>query len=289
MIQPVKPEKETEMIGRRFGRLIVTSRVRDESGRALWACQCDCGNTTYATTGHLNAGTKRSCGCMRREQQKDLTGMRFGRLIVLEKTDQKNPKTRCVLWRCRCDCGKECLKPTNELNSGFATSCGCAWRPSAVQPGKRYGRLTALEPTEKRSNRAVVWKCQCDCGNTVEVRAPLLQSGQVMSCGCLKSEIDRERFRTSLTYVDDTCIEFLEKINVPTKASTTGVRGVTQRKDGRYQASLTFQKKRRYLGVFKTLEEAAKARKQAEHAVEEYLESYKAELPAAGQPLKTAV
>lgn len=86
---------------------------------------------------------------------------------------------------------------------------------------------------------------------------------------------DKKGGRGSLTYVDDTCIEFLEKIHVPTKASTTGVRGVTLRKDGRYQASLTFRKKRRYLGIFLTIEEAARARKQAEDTVREYLKSYR--------------
>ena len=44
------------------------------------------------------------------------------------------------------------------------------------------------------------------------------------------------------------------------------------KKDGRYKAELTFQKRRHYLGIYKTLEEAAKARKQAESMVEDYLE-----------------
>lgn len=165
------------------------------------------------------------------------------------------------------------MKPTNELNSGFATSCGCAWRNSSVKAGGRYGRLIALEPIEKRSNREVIWNCRCDCGNNVEVRANLLQNRQVESCGCIKTELDKDRFQKNLTYVDDTCIEFLTKISVPTKASTTGVRGVTLKKDGRYKAELTFQKKRHYLGVFDKMEDAVKARKQAEIMVEEYLEN----------------
>lgn len=62
---------------------------------------------------------------------------------------------------------------------------------------------------------------------------------------------------------------------MPTKASKTGVRGVMLRKDGRYQACLIFQKKRHYLGIFKTLEEAARARKKAEDLVAAYLEERK--------------
>lgn len=30
--------------------------------------------------------------------------------------------------------------------------------------GDKYNRLTVIEQTEKRKNRKIVWKCQCDCG-----------------------------------------------------------------------------------------------------------------------------
>ena len=32
--------------------------------------------------------------------------------------------------------------------------------------GQTIGKLTVLEETSKRKNKSVVWKCQCDCGNT---------------------------------------------------------------------------------------------------------------------------
>ena len=35
--------------------------------------------------------------------------------------------------------------------------------------GIRIGKLTVMEPTKERVHRLVVWKCQCDCGNTVDV------------------------------------------------------------------------------------------------------------------------
>ena len=264
---------KADLTGKRFGHLVVTEAVRNEKGELLWRCVCDCGNMTNAKTGHLNAGSKISCGCSMIKRKQDLTGKRFGRLIVLGNSGKKDERKHSVLWNCRCDCGNLCLKPTSELNAGQATSCGCAWRRSLIYAGGRFGRLTALEPTDKRIRRAVVWKCQCDCGNTIEVRSIQLQNGKVKSCGCIKSEVDKVRFVNSLTYVDDTCIEFVSKINVPTKASTTGVRGVTLCRNGRYKAELTFQKKRHYLGSYASLEEAGKARKQAEIMVEEYLEN----------------
>lgn len=270
-----------DLIGKRFGLLTVIEKTKDKSGNIKWKCRCDCGNIAYAQTGHLNAGTRKSCGCLQQEKQKDLTGKRFGKLVVLRKTDKR--KRGSVMWECQCSCGNKCLKPTNELNLGTATSCGCVWRQPTIKEGERYGRLVALEPTKKRSGKSVVWRCQCDCGNIYEARATSLQSGHVESCGCIKIEADKVKMLKNLTYQDDTCIEFLEKISVPTKASTTGVRGVKLLKDGKYQAGLTFRKKRYYLGRYDTLEEAAKARKQAEIMVEEYLEQYREEQLSEGK------
>ena len=33
----------------------------------------------------------------------DLTGQKFNKLTVIEKTDER--KNRQVVWKCRCDCG----------------------------------------------------------------------------------------------------------------------------------------------------------------------------------------
>lgn len=54
--------------GQRFGRLVVANFVRvNEKHRAIWECNCDCGNTTFSDTETLTRGLKRSCGCLRDE------------------------------------------------------------------------------------------------------------------------------------------------------------------------------------------------------------------------------
>lgn len=36
--------------------------------------------------------------------------------------------------------------------------------------GRRFGRLAALHPTEKRDKKgSVIWHCHCDCGRDVDV------------------------------------------------------------------------------------------------------------------------
>ncbi len=53
--------------------------------------------------------------------------------------------------------------------------------------GLRSGKLVALEPTEKRANGCVVWRCQCDCGREAEVSMDALVRGWKKSCGCMRN------------------------------------------------------------------------------------------------------
>lgn len=49
--------------------------------------------------------------------------------------------------------------------------------------GKKFGKLTVIEKTDKRSaNKSVIWKCQCECGNTIELAWYNLKRST--SCGC---------------------------------------------------------------------------------------------------------
>ena len=55
-------------------------------------------------------------------QINDLTGKKYGRLLVIGKADALNGHTR---WLCKCDCGKECIVHSSSLKSGNTKSCGC--------------------------------------------------------------------------------------------------------------------------------------------------------------------
>lgn len=58
--------------------------------------------------------------------------------------------------------------------------------------GQRFGRLTVIERCGKNKKNAVLWKCQCDCGNLVIVRSDCLIWGNTRSCGCLMIERAKE-------------------------------------------------------------------------------------------------
>ena len=50
-------------------------------------------------------------------------GQRFGRLVLLERTDERWRKNIVGLWLC--DCGTEKRLPMSRASSGLAKSCGC--------------------------------------------------------------------------------------------------------------------------------------------------------------------
>lgn len=55
--------------------------------------------------------------------KKDLSGLRFGKLVVVEYTG--NNKSGRAMWLCRCDCGNYHKTLGKYLLNGDTTSCGC--------------------------------------------------------------------------------------------------------------------------------------------------------------------
>lgn len=54
--------------------------------------------------------------------------------------------------------------------------------------GMRFGRLTVIELSQRKSHGNLLWLCHCDCGGSKEVTGCNLKSGNSTSCGCFKRE-----------------------------------------------------------------------------------------------------
>ena len=61
--------KPLDLIGKRFGALVVTERIGSKWGHSLWKCQCDCGTVCERTANQLTLNTMISCGCKTKEAQ----------------------------------------------------------------------------------------------------------------------------------------------------------------------------------------------------------------------------
>ncbi|MBQ3021944.1 MAG: hypothetical protein IJD91_01275 [Clostridia bacterium] len=75
----------------------------------------------------------------------DLTGQRFGRLIVLEFVPNEK---RGSYWLCRCDCGNEKVIRGNCLITKHTESCGCLFldvrKASTTTHGNSNSRLYSI-------------------------------------------------------------------------------------------------------------------------------------------------
>jgi hypothetical protein len=117
--------KLVEIVGRRFGQLVATSRQPDaKCGRPRWHCVCDCGSDCVVTTASLRSGNTTSCGC-KKANTGDLTGRVFGRLTVLSEVQRRTIKG-CRRWTCTCSCGRTIQVRSRNLQHGTRTCCGCA-------------------------------------------------------------------------------------------------------------------------------------------------------------------
>lgn len=121
-----------DITGQIFGKLTVIKREEnDKYGRARWLCECSCPehNKIITLGTSLRAGVTKSCGCINKEQirqlginsAKKLTNQRFGKVIALYPTEKRQYEQ--IIWHCRCDCGNECEISSYDLTSGRKNSC----------------------------------------------------------------------------------------------------------------------------------------------------------------------
>lgn len=136
----------------------------------------------------------------------DLTGKRFGRLVVISQSTKKD-SSKAIYWHCKCDCGAEKDVRASTLLNGTTRSCGClrkerAGRASMVQPGMVFGHLTAIRPLkDERFRGQIMWECKCDCGNICKVASYNLTSENTKSCGCRSAKKINMFAKNGLTWL----------------------------------------------------------------------------------------
>lgn len=111
------------MIGKKSGRLTITSHSHKNDIGNYWNTQCDCGNTKKISTGEFNRGRTPvlSCGCYK-PPITSYVGLKFFHLLVLEFSHQVKSKS---FWKCKCDCGNEKVICSESFKRGLTKSCGC--------------------------------------------------------------------------------------------------------------------------------------------------------------------
>lgn len=141
-------------VGQKYGKLTVIEKIGNDNGKTIVRCKCDCGNEKVTKITYLKSGHTRSCGCLYKVAE-DMTGRRFGRLTVIERSgyvlDKSNRKS--INWKCQCDCGNITYVTSNNLK-GKTRSCGCYLREIAgkqtITHGFRKTRLYSIYNSMKQ-------------------------------------------------------------------------------------------------------------------------------------------
>lgn len=136
----------------------------------------------------------------------DLTGQRFDRLVVIERDMTSSPKH--IMWKCKCDCGKEVMVSGINLRTSNTKSCGCLKLEYKDLSGMQFGDLVVLHRDMDKRPR-VYYICQCKCGEITSVRADALIENKVYSCGCSVESTGSRKIKQLLI---DNKIEFKPEV-----------------------------------------------------------------------------
>lgn len=140
-----------DLLGKRFGKLVVVGEAENKDSQSRWECQCDCGNKIIVPANRLKQGGARSCGCARRESVRniniaDITGQKFGKLTAMRRLEEKSNSTS-RLWECKCDCGRLTTATVSVLRAGGKTRCEVCAKEEVMNINAASARST-IEDTK---------------------------------------------------------------------------------------------------------------------------------------------
>ena len=267
-----------DITGQRFGKLVAKESLQVKKfGSVLWKCSCDCGNDTELTVSQLGSGNFQSCGCMQHQGRPlDLKDKIFGRLTAVESVGKN--KAGQYIWKCICECGNEHTTTGTNLVENHTKSCGCLSRESLLERSKTHGWANTPEYGAWKN---AISRCTdpanpayenyggrgikvCDRWMEPSPRGILNFIEDMGSC----NNLTLDRIDVNGDYEPDNCRwadYYTQSYNTRMfKNNTSGRTGVSQMKDGKWQAYITNRGIREALGIFVNFEDAVRAREKAE-------------------------
>lgn len=195
-----------------------------------------------------------------------------GKIDVLSENHEKS----WMRYNCRCVCGAVtplmAPKIFEYADTGMIChDCRMKLRRDQMRNhiGERHGQLVVTDVYYDSSQGKSIGVCRCDCGQTKEIMLSRVLCGQALTCGHDRDTYLRDgKDKLRTMYVDGTCVAAMQQ--KLSKNSTTGVKGVScmHFKNGiAYRAYINFRRKQYHLGVYSKLEDAAKARAEAEERI----------------------
>jgi len=139
--------RKPDLVGKKYGKLLVLRWLSHDEKGHLWECLCDCGKTVQKLQNELlcNRSKKRPKSCNRHcNKVNNLLGQRFGKLLITQHIHKPTKPSYC--WIAVCDCGKTVEVNGHSLTTGEKKSCGC----SCYHSGKDHHWFKHDLTTEER-------------------------------------------------------------------------------------------------------------------------------------------
>lgn len=137
----------------------------------------------------------------------DLTGQRFGRLVVIERAGSSDRGH--AQWVCLCDCGKTKIVLSSNLRTGKQISCGCFRNEKSL---KRIIGYNLKHPSKRDKRLYKIWQgMRSRCYQKSHVSYPTYGGRGIKICDAWQQYENFERWALSAGY---TSILTLDRINV---------------------------------------------------------------------------
>jgi hypothetical protein len=202
--------------------------------------------------------------------KKDLVGVKFNRLIVVEFSHSN--KNNGSVWKCLCECGNETFVSVSVINRGGAVSCGCYHR-EVMKDRKTHGmhgtvfymRWVQMKYRCKDINNSVYGGKGIDYAPEWEI----FENFKIDMYDTFDENLELDRIDVTLGYSKENCRwvthgenNFNKNIQVNNSSGKTGVS--YSNRLGKWRAYITVNKRQISLGCYDAFELAVDARKAAE-------------------------
>jgi hypothetical protein len=211
-------------------------------------------------------------------QAMNLTGVRFGYLVVKNLHEKIKAPSGATMakWLCECDCGKTTIVYQSHLRSGRTKSCGCLARDTVIARSTTHGKRNSRV---YRSWRGMVQRCTNSSasnfdnygGRGIKVCDRWLNSFEAFyeDMGECPEGLSLDRVDVNGDYCKENCRwADLTEQNFNRRKSTgksTPKQGVSYcTRSGSYEAYIGYKGAFIRLGHYKTFEEAVAIREKAE-------------------------
>lgn len=91
-----------DIVGKRFGKLIILGRWGTRGHQLLWRAKCDCGNVVLVNSANVLRRKTKGCGCLRHQAGKNNPAYRHGQTLTPEYRAYQSAKTRCTNTKVIC-------------------------------------------------------------------------------------------------------------------------------------------------------------------------------------------